>query len=1547
MDVFDLAAKISLDTSGFSRGLGDAKGQMSSFKDVFKANIASDIVQKGFNGIVNGTKAVVGGLKTLVTESQSAYGDYQQMVGGVQKLYGNMGKSWDEYAKMTGDASAKAKAHYDDLKNAQNLVIKNAEKAYQTSGMSMNQYMETATQFSASLISSLGGDTKKAAKQTDIAMRAISDNFNTFGGNIEDITNAFKGFSKQNYTMLDNLKLGYGGTKTEMEQLIKDANEWGKANGEASNLSINSFSDVVTAIQQIQEKQQIAGTTAREASTTLQGSAFQMQAAWENLKTAMSDPDADLGKKVDQLVETITGRAATAEDVAVGAAKNIGDHVNGYLDNLLPIVSQALDGVANLISNAAPIIAEQIPNILEKLVPPVLTALKSLADTVITNLPTIIQSIEDALSESFGAIGDPSKLAEKATEIISGLAGTITEVIPNLISVGAEILTALIQGITDNSQALLNGAAQIIAALGNGIIQNLPQITDAAVEFIQAFTKYITDNKEQIESGIVALIGAISDSITELAPNLADAALAIVEALGGGLIQSIPEIVADLPQFVSGIFGAIGDAITSGSGSEKAAIALALTPVISGGIGDAVNGVKDVKDIAGKVSDIFGKVKDIDFKGTADAFGMLGDSLKMSAGLKLDTLKEFFTTVGSTISGGLSTGISTLGSAFSTMGSALASLGSTIAGGVLSGIQSLGGIITGTVVPALGTAAATIAPFLPLILGIAAAIVGIILVIKNWDKISAALKKTWETLTGAASKVFGGIKDTVTGAWNKVKSATSEKWKAIKDEVKKNGGGIKGVLKTAVDGYKGLWEKGFEALNKVSGGKLGEAVAKVQRNLMVMKAKFKAHNAAMKVIAKGLVNKVKEGWSGIKEAGGNFVKGLWEGINNKVAWIKEKVKGFGKKVLKGLKDFFKIKSPSRVMRDEVGVYLAEGIAVGITKGEKSAVKSARDLAKKVVSESSKEIAKAQAEAEKAAKKSSRKSKRKDTSQKTILSTAEQDLKTYQSKHKTSEKFEATYWSTILKHLKKGTTEYKKVQKKFNDAVSKQADERLKKYQDFLNNYSALHNGVELTTKEQMDYWETARDTFKKGSSQWIEAQNDFLSAQSTFNDGLSSAFDTWKDSMKSAKDTLTSSLQSIQDTIDQKGDTLMQSLGDWYAKFDEGDPVSAAALIDAQNSRKEAQEEGDKLINQIGDIIGRDSPFFTTLQEMGYENGMAYWKALLSMGDEGLKQFAQTEDEMGKKADEEAKNILSPEITKQRAEAVKTYGDSVSEATQKMNEELGKVGATWNDFSESVKTDYKTIADDFGAIYTEASAGLTGDAIKTLTDGKSVDQILAGIFPSPDSEATTEAVEASTDYVGTAVQGISDIVTGKTSETTEQMMDLFGDFESQAKTKLDSIASMMRTSGVHMMESLISGMRSKLAELQSVVSQIASLIHDNLGFSEPKEGPLSDFHTYAPDMMDLFASGIRDNGYKIADAFDETLGMNQPTDYGTYTVQADPNAITQSDKVNQILDTLNQYLPKLGNQKVYLDGRTLVGETANRMNEELAYVNNRRAGAFA
>lgn len=324
-------------------------------------------LKAAFGKVVAGIGAAAVGNKILDLGKSAfqAYSDFEQLSGGVAKLYGNMGMSVEQYAAQQNKSVSDVTAAWQRNESAQSTVMANAQQAFKTCGMSANAYMEQATSFSAALINSLGGDTQKAAAMTDIAMRAMSDNINTFGSNAEDVSNAFNGFAKQNYTMLDNLKLGYGGTKEEMQRLIDDANAWGKANGEASDLSIDSFADVIQAVQQIQEKQQIAGTTAREAATTIEGSMNSAKAAWTNLLAELGKSDGNVKAAVQQLfdagVQVLKNALPRVGQIISGALSAVGldgasqlaENITSHFGAIYNRAKQVFDGVSNLVSSVA------------------------------------------------------------------------------------------------------------------------------------------------------------------------------------------------------------------------------------------------------------------------------------------------------------------------------------------------------------------------------------------------------------------------------------------------------------------------------------------------------------------------------------------------------------------------------------------------------------------------------------------------------------------------------------------------------------------------------------------------------------------------------------------------------------------------------------------------------------------------------------------------------------------------------------------------------------------------------------------------------------------------------------------------------------------------------------------------------------------------------------------------------------------------------------------------------------------------------------------
>ena len=368
MDVFDLVAKIRLDDSEYEQGVGKAKGTFSSLASGVGKGLAT-VAKVGAAAVT----AAATGVAALTKMGVEGYAQYEQLVGGVETLF----------------------------KESQNIVMGYAENAYKTAGMSANQYMETVTSFSASLIQSLDGDTAKAAQVGNMAITDMSDNANKMGTSIEMIQNAYQGFAKQNYTMLDNLKLGYGGTKEEMQRLIDDANKVKKANGEMANLSIDSFADVTEAIHIMQTEMGITGTTAREAATTIEGSLAMMKGAWQNLVVGMADENANMEVLINNFVDS----TATAAE------------------NLLPRISQTLAGIGDLITGLAPVIGQALPMLVESVLPSLLSAGVSLATSivqgVISALPALYTALVDAvqliLVEVFGVS------EQKAGEFADGM----------------------------------------------------------------------------------------------------------------------------------------------------------------------------------------------------------------------------------------------------------------------------------------------------------------------------------------------------------------------------------------------------------------------------------------------------------------------------------------------------------------------------------------------------------------------------------------------------------------------------------------------------------------------------------------------------------------------------------------------------------------------------------------------------------------------------------------------------------------------------------------------------------------------------------------------------------------------------------------------------------------------------------------------------------------------------------------------------------------------------------------------------------------------
>ena len=373
---------MNLNASGFARGIksviGSVKNMNESMKDATNSASKMSSVMKGIGssaikvgkGLAVAGAAAATAVTALVSKSVGAFADYEQLTGGVETLFGAGGRSVEEYAQSVGKSVSDIQGKYDSLMSAQNAVLENANKAYMTAGMSANEYMDTVTGFSASLISSLGGDTSKAADYANSALVDMSDNANKMGTDMESIKNAYQGFAKQNYTMLDNLKLGYGGTQEEMKRLLSDAE---KLTGQRYDIS--SFADITQAIHAIQTQMDITGTTAKEASTTISGSWGSLKAAFENTLVGLTTGGEMFNQSLDALVDS---------------AKTFGQ-------NVIPAITGALSGVGSLIESLAPVIVAELPSMVSDILPHLVSAAKSLVTGLISQLPALGRAVLDAI----------------------------------------------------------------------------------------------------------------------------------------------------------------------------------------------------------------------------------------------------------------------------------------------------------------------------------------------------------------------------------------------------------------------------------------------------------------------------------------------------------------------------------------------------------------------------------------------------------------------------------------------------------------------------------------------------------------------------------------------------------------------------------------------------------------------------------------------------------------------------------------------------------------------------------------------------------------------------------------------------------------------------------------------------------------------------------------------------------------------------------------------------------------------------------------------
>lgn len=570
LELFKLFGSIGLKgVEETKRGIKDttntAKEESSKIEKA--VNKTGEIASKVGKTAIVGATAAATAIGTITKFVIQHYAEYEQLVGGVETLFGAQGLSLKEYAKSIGETVGQAKEKYDQLIHAQTEVMNNAKVAYKTAGMSANDYMNTITSFAAALKQSTANETEaaKVASQTVIDM---ADNVNKMGTNMEDIQNAYQGFSKQNYTMLDNLKLGYGGTKSEMERLLQDAE---KLTG--VHYDINNLSDVYNAIHEIQKNLGITGTTAKEAATTIDGAMKMTKASWDNLLTGLADPDQAVGPLISEfttslgtLTKNVTPKIKEVFNALPNALIQITPQLMNMIIDLAPsLILAAINLVAGLISALPGVISpifSQLSNLIGS------GMIDKIGQSITSNMPILIsKGLDMMLQFSQAILANLPVLVGMGMKLVFYLVQGLMSSLPTLISKVPTIISNLADAFSNSAQTIFVWGVKIIAEIIKGLVMSIPSLIANIPKIIYAiFAVWNAINWWNLGKG---LINGIKNGIT---------------SMGGSLTSSAKNLFESLKNNISNIFNNIKKVIESPIFGAKTKV-LAI-------IGELQNGVR-------------------------------------------------------------------------------------------------------------------------------------------------------------------------------------------------------------------------------------------------------------------------------------------------------------------------------------------------------------------------------------------------------------------------------------------------------------------------------------------------------------------------------------------------------------------------------------------------------------------------------------------------------------------------------------------------------------------------------------------------------------------------------------------------------------------------------------------------------------------------------------------------------------------------------------------------------------------------------------------
>lgn len=672
MNVFELFAKLGLDSSEYEDGLGRARGMLST---------VGGGIARGLGALGAASGAALGaaatGVVNLTTQAVNSYAEYEQMVGGIGKIFGTAGQSLDEYRASLGETDLsleEIEQQYHSLEATQQLVLDNANNAWRTAGLGVNEYMSTVTTLSGALLGSLDNNSELAAQYADRAIGDMSDIANTYGYTMDEVSQIYTSVSRGLYQTIDTLTAGqFAGTKSGYEELINtmasmtDIQERLNITVEEGNYDYDNF---VNAMSVYNEYMGIAGTTTNEAMSTIQGSMAMLQSTWQNLIAGLGNENADLGTLIDNVVTSAMA----------------------VVNNVSPIVEQALGGIASLIEQIAPVISEQLPTLIDTVLPSLLDAATTLVVAVADNLPGILSAITsrlpDILNQIIPAIvGLIPSLIVVAGQIISAIGSALVDNAVELTQAALDVLQTLVDSLLsategDGLTELVDVTMQIIEMIGNFLIENAPTLITAATELIVELVTLLTDptNLQMLIDLSLQLILAIADGLVQAAPMIAAVIPQIMANSIQVTISEFPKVLETIGLLLGDLALLVFDLIGGMMGMSHDEIVGSITAIgdyVSQSFSDFITGLTEwITNVGNNISEMWTNIKDWFTGGIDDAMTALGgwwDEISEWFSNLADNALTWAGDLVTNFVSGITNGISSIGSAMSGFAETVAS----------------------------------------------------------------------------------------------------------------------------------------------------------------------------------------------------------------------------------------------------------------------------------------------------------------------------------------------------------------------------------------------------------------------------------------------------------------------------------------------------------------------------------------------------------------------------------------------------------------------------------------------------------------------------------------------------------------------------------------------------------------------------------------------------------------------------------------------------------------------------------------------------------